>query len=147
MQCGWLMHWVATTAASRKVRDPVMTPTELVREFVAKFNAADVDGLANMYAEDAINEQVVLARPLVGRAEIHKLLRIDFARAKMVCVEERIYECGDTAILQWSDPIGLKGCGFFQFRNDKIIHQKGYFDQLTFFKTQGLPIPDDYLSS
>jgi limonene-1,2-epoxide hydrolase len=124
-----------------------MTPTELIRAFVAKFNAADIDGLANMYAEDAVNEQVVLAQPLVGRAAIRKLLETDFARAKMVCIEERIYECGDTAILQWRDPLGLKGCGFFQFKDGRIIHQKGYFDQLSFFRTQGLPVPDDYLGT
>jgi hypothetical protein len=116
-----------------------------MRVFVAKFNAADIDGLANMYAEDAINEQAVLREPLIGRAAIRRLLEVDFARAKMTCIEERIYECGDTAILQWKDPIGLKGCGFFQFRNGQIVHQKGYFDQLSFFKSQGLPIPNDYL--
>jgi hypothetical protein len=110
-----------------------------------KFNAADIDGLANMYAPDAINEQAVLAEPLVGREAIRKLFEVDFARANMVCIEERIYECGDTAILQWTDPVGLKGCGFFQFRDGEIIHQKGYFDQLSYFKAQGLPVPADYL--
>jgi limonene-1,2-epoxide hydrolase len=122
-----------------------MTPTELIREFIAKFNAADINGLVNMYDEDAVNEQVVLSKPLIGHAEIRKLFETDFSRAKMVCIEERIYECGDTAILQWRDPIGLKGCGFFQFRDEKIIHQKGYFDQLSFFKLQGLAVPGDYL--
>jgi len=124
-----------------------MTPTELIRVFVARFNAADIDGLVNMYAEGAINEQAVLTEPLVGRAAIRKLLEVDFGRAKMTCIEERIYECGDTAILQWRDPIGLKGCGFFQFKDEKIVHQKGYFDRLSFFKSQGLPIPDEYLGS
>lgn len=62
-------------------------------------------------------------------------------------IEERIYECGDTAILQWRDPIGLKGCGFFQSKDIEIVHQKGYFDQLTFFKAQGIPIPEKYLDT
>ena len=53
----------------------------------------------------------------------------------------------DTAILQWRDPIGLKGCGFFQFKDNQIIHQKGYFDQLTFFQAQGIPIPEQYLDT
>jgi hypothetical protein len=123
-----------------------MTPTNLIRKWIELFNSADIDSLSNMYAEDAVNEQAVFAEPLRGRAAIRKLLEVDFARAKMVCIEERIYECGDTAILQWQDPIGLKGCGFFQFKNEKIIHQKGYFDQLSFFRAQGLSIPDEYLS-
>ena len=122
-----------------------MSPTQLVRQWIELFNAADIDGLANLYDEDAVNEQAVFTEPLRGQAAIRSLFETDFSRAKMVCIEERIYECGDTAILQWKDPVGLKGCGFFQFRDDKIIHQKGYFDQLTFFKAQGLAIPDQYL--
>ena len=122
-----------------------MTPTELIRLWVDRFNSADIDGLADLYAEDAVNDQVVFSEPLIGRAAIRELLEIDFSRAKMVCIEERIYECDDTAILQWRDPIGLKGCGFFQVKNDQIVHQKGYFDQLSFFKAQGIPVPDDYL--
>ena len=123
-----------------------MTPTILIRSWIDRFNAADIDGLVEMYAEDAVNEQAVFSAPLRGREAIRQLLEVDFSRAKMVCIEERVYECGDTAILQWNDPAGLKGCGFFQFRDGKIIHQKGYFDQLTFFRAQGLPIPDEYLS-
>lgn len=123
-----------------------MTPTELIRQWIDYFNAGDIDGLANMYAKDAINEQAVMTEPLCGRDAIRQMLELDFARARMVCIEERIYECDDTAILQWKDPIGLKGCGFFQFRDGKIIHQKGYFDQLSFFRAQGLPIPDEYLA-
>ncbi len=122
-----------------------MTPTDLIRLWVEKFNAADVDGLANLYAPDAINDQVVFSAPLRGRESIKEMFETEFSRATMVCIEERIYECGDTAILQWRDPLGLRGCGFFQLKEDQIIHQKGYFDQLSFFKAQGLDVPDDYL--
>jgi hypothetical protein len=122
-----------------------MTPTDLIRLWVEKFNAADIDGLANLYALDAINDQVVFSAPLQGRESIKEMFEIEFSRATMVCIEERIYECGDTAILQWRDPLGLRGCGFFQVKDDLIIHQKGYFDQLSFFKAQGLDVPDDYL--
>ena len=73
------------------------------------------------------------------------MFETEFSRATMVGIEERIYECGDTAILQWRDPLGLRGCGFFQLKDDQIICQKGYFDQLSFFKAQGLDVPDDYL--
>ncbi len=122
-----------------------MTPNELVKVWVEKFNRADIEGLAELYALDATNDQVVFSEPLSGRDAIREMFEIEFSRATMVCIEERIYECGDTAILQWRDPLGLRGCGFFQIRNDQIIHQKGYFDQLSFFKAQGLSVPDDYL--
>ena len=124
-----------------------MSPTELIREWIRRFNAADIEGLTEMYAEDVVNDQAVFPEPLVGKQAMRELLEVDFGRAEMVCIEERIYECGDTAILQWKDPAGFKGCGFFQFRNDQIVHQKGYFDQLSFFKANGLPVPDDYLGA
>lgn len=65
----------------------------------------------------------------------------------MICIEEHIYECGDTAILQWRNPLGLRACGFFQVKDDQIVRQKDYFDQLSFFKVQGLPILKDYLDT
>jgi len=122
-----------------------MTPTDLVRVWVERFNKADSDGLAKLYAPNALNDQVVFSSPLSGRDAIREMFETEFSRATMVCVEEQIYECGDTAILQWRDPLGLRGCGFFQIRNDQIIHQKGYFDQLSFFRAQGIEVPDDYL--
>ncbi len=123
-----------------------MTPTELIRIWIDRFNRADIEGLAALYAQDVLNDQVVFSEPLKGRVAVRKMFELEFSRAKMVCIEEKIYECGDTAILLWRDPLGLRGCGFFQVVDDQIVHQKGYFDQLTFFKIQGLPVPDDYLS-
>jgi limonene-1,2-epoxide hydrolase len=124
-----------------------MTPKELVKEWIVRFNNGDADGLAALYASDAVNDQVVFSKPLRSREEIRKMFELEFSRATMVCIEERIYESGDTAILQWVDPNGLRGCGFFQIKDDQIVHQRGYFDQLTFFRAQGLAIPDEYLET
>lgn len=124
-----------------------MTPKELVRIFVERFNNTDIDGLVDLYAPDALNDQVVFSEPLKGRDAIRKMFELEFSRAQMVCIEESIHECGDTAILQWRDPLGLRGCGFFQIKDDQIMRQTGYFDQLSFFKAQGLPIPEDYLDA
>ncbi len=124
-----------------------MTPQELVRVWIERFNAADAQGLADLYSSDAVNDQVVFSAPVSGRDAIKKMFELEFSRATMVCIEERIYECGNTAILQWRDPIGLRGCGFFEIEGDRIIRQRGYFDQLSFFKAQGLPVPEDYLDA
>lgn len=121
-----------------------MTPKAVVEQWIAYFNAGDVEGLASLYAEDAINHQVVM-QPLHGREEIRRMFAIEFGRATMVCVRENLFECGDFAILEWSDPLGLRGCGFFQVRNGHIVFQRGYFDQLSFFRIQGLAVPDAYL--
>lgn len=121
-----------------------MSPSELIKIWIDRFNAADVDVLMELYAEDAVNHQMV-TQPLKGKAEIKKLFETDFARAKMVCIPVKIHEAGDWAILEWRDPLGLQGCGFFEIRNGLIVFQRGYFDQLTFFKIQGIPIPNEYL--
>ena len=121
-----------------------MTPKQIVELWIEKFNNADIEGLIELYAVDAINHQVV-TKPLKGRAEIRKLFEVDFARAKMVCIPEMIHEAGEWAILEWRDPLGLRGCGFFHIQNNQIVFQRGYFDQLSFFKQQGLPIPKEYL--
>jgi limonene-1,2-epoxide hydrolase len=123
-----------------------MTPKQLVRDWIARFNAADIDGLAALYAEDAINHQVVM-EPLRGRAAIRAMFQTEFGRATMVCIEDALYEDGDCAILEWRDPLGLRGCGFFHVRNAQIVFQRGYFDQLSFFRQQGLDVPESYLGS
>ena len=123
-----------------------MSPKELVQEWVSRFNSADVEGLAALYAPDATNHQVVMD-PLLGRDAIRRMFLTEFGRAKMTCVIENIFEDGQWAILEWSDPTGLKGCGFFHVQNDQIIFQRGYFDQLSFFRLQGIPVPETYLGA
>jgi hypothetical protein len=123
-----------------------MTPKQLVREWIARFNAGDAAGLAALYAADAVNHQVV-TEPLHGREAIRRLFETEFARATMTCLEENLFEDGDWAILEWRDPRGLRGCGFFCIRGGCIVFQRGYFDQLSFFRQQGLPVPDSYLAT
>ena len=123
-----------------------MTPKELVTKWVELFNRGNVEGLLNLYAADAVNHQVV-TEPLRGRAAIRHMFEVEFGRAQMTCIVENLFEDGEWAILEWRDPNGLRGCGFFQVRNDQIVFQRGYFDQLSFFRGQGIPIPDRYLGT
>lgn len=119
-------------------------PKAVVERWVDCFNRADTEGLCALYHEDAVNHQVV-TDPLVGIEAIRSLFEVEFARATMHCKVEMIHEAGDWAILEWSDPLGLRGCGFFHIRDGKILFQRGYFDQLSFFRAQGLDVPDAYL--
>ena len=123
-----------------------MSPKQLVQEWVHRFNEGDVDGLASLYATDAVNHQVVM-EPLHGRAAIRHMFEVEFGRAVMTCVVESIFEDGEWAILEWSDPTGLRGCGFFHVLNEQIIFQRGYFDQLSFFRLQGMAVPESYLGA
>lgn len=117
-----------------------MEPRELVELWVQAFNRADADEVAAFYADDATNHQVV-QDPVVGRAAIREMFASEFARATMVCEIENIFQDGDWAILEWKDPLGLRGCGFFNIENDRIVFQRGYFNELSFLRAQGLPLP------
>ena len=119
-----------------------MRPKELVKSWVEAFNRADADGLAGFYAEDAINHQVAES-PVEGRASNRAMFAREFASAEMVCIPEHIFEDGEWAILEWRDPLGLRGCGFFQVTGGRIRFQRGYWDKLTFLRSHGLPLPDE----
>ncbi len=116
-----------------------MSAKSIVQAWVTAFNAADVDALAALYAPNATNHQVAY-EPLVGREAIRGLFEMEFARATMVCQIENLFEDGEWAILEWSDPAGLRGCGVFHVQDELIVFQRGYFDRLTFFKAQGIPL-------
>ena len=116
-----------------------MEPKDLVRAWVDAFNRADVDELVALYEEDAINHQVAQT-PVKGRSSIREMFRQGFAATEMTCIVENLFQDGEWAILEWRDPKGLRGCGFFQVRNDKIAFQRGYWDKLSFCKSHGLPL-------
>jgi limonene-1,2-epoxide hydrolase len=117
-----------------------MRPKQLVMAWVEAFNRADVEALANFYSEAAINHQVA-EQPVQGRAAIRAMFADGFATAKMTCIVEHIFEDGEWAMLEWRDPLGLRGCGFFHVVDGRIVFQRGYWDKLTFLRQQGLPLP------
>jgi hypothetical protein len=119
-----------------------MEPRELVENWVSTFNSADAGALADFYSEDAINHQVI-RDPAVGRDAIREMFALEFSRATMICQIENIFEDGDWAILEWTDPKGLRGCGFFNIVDDHIVFQRGYFNELSFLRQQGLPLPTE----
>ncbi|MCK7594541.1 nuclear transport factor 2 family protein [Pseudomarimonas salicorniae] len=121
-----------------------MSPKATVIEWIERFNRSDAESLAALYAPDAVNHQVVM-EPLVGREAIRDMFRREFGRARMHCLKENLFEDGEWAILEWRDPLGLRGCGFFRVVDGLIVFQRGYFDQLSFFRQQGIAVPDSYL--
>jgi SnoaL-like domain len=118
-----------------------MTPREVLETWITLFNAADADGLASLYALNATNHQVAL-EPVVGREAIRAMFVKDFATAAMVCIPEAIHEAGDVVALEWRDPLGLRGCGFFTVRNGLITFQRGYWDRLSFLRLHNLPVDE-----
>ncbi len=109
----------------------------LVRRWIAAVNAGDAAALAALYHDNAVNHQVV-TDPLQGRDAIRAMFEAEFARAEMECIPENLFEDGEWAMLEWRDPKGLRGCGFFHVVDGRIIFQRGYWDRLSFEQQQGL---------
>ncbi|CZF81488.1 SnoaL-like domain protein [Grimontia celer] len=118
-----------------------MEPRQLIEKWVDAFNKGDAEMIAEFYAESAVNHQVA-NEPVVGKSAIKQMFANEFSAAEMVCIVENIFQDGDWAMLEWKDPIGLRGCGFFQFEDGLIVFQRGYWDKLSFLKAHNLPIPN-----
>jgi len=119
-----------------------MNPKKILEKWVEIFNQGDADKIAELYHEDAINHQVA-NNPIGGKKAIHQMFIKEFTVAKMICIVENMFEDGEWAILEWKDPLGLRGCGFFHIVDDKIKFQRGYWDKLSFLRQHNLPIPQD----
>lgn len=118
------------------------TPREVVEQFVTSFNRGDSDALADLYAEDAVHHQVAES-PVEGRDAIRAMFQREFAAVEMVCIVENIFEDGEWGILEWRDPVGLRGCGFFHVLDGRIQFQRGYWDKLSMLRMHGLPLPKE----
>lgn len=118
------------------------TPTDIVKLWVDAFNRGDIDALASLYSDDAVNHQVA-EMPVEGKAAIREMFLREMSAAAMTCIVENIFEDGEWAILEWRDPLGLRGCGFFHIVDGFIRFQRGYWDKLTFLRQHGLPLPTE----
>lgn len=119
-----------------------MTPKTLVRKWVDAFNKGNAEALAELYAENAVNHQIT-QEPVTGKDAICSMFKAEFAQAEMTCIIENLFEDGEWAILEWRDPLGLRGCGFFHIQENKIVFQRGYWDKLSFLRMHKLPIPSE----
>lgn len=115
-----------------------MRPRDVVKTWIDAFNRADVDALAALYRDNAVNHQVA-ENPVAERDAIREMFAAGFKMTKMVCVPENLFEDGEWAILEWRDPKGLRGCGFFHVVDSQIAFQRGYWDKLSFIKSHCLP--------
>jgi limonene-1,2-epoxide hydrolase len=115
---------------------------EFIKKWVATFNEGNAAKLSEFYHDDAINHQVTNV-PVIGKTAIREMFQNEFDQAEMTCIIENIFEDGQWVILEWKDPLGLRGCGFFQIEDDKIKFQRGYWDKLSFLRQHNLPIPTE----
>lgn len=130
---------------------------ELLKIWIEAFNAKDVERVIECYAEDAVNFQIATGEPSVGRKQIRKDTEEFFRGFPDAWANvENIMADGERAAWEWTgggtfagefygqQPTGkyyeLRGCGFFFFRNGKIVLQRGYWDKFTWFSQIGIAI-------
>lgn len=115
-----------------------MTPIETAKAWLKCYNLADAETLAGFYHEDAINDRIADA-PLKGREAIRAMYNREFSTARMQVSLEQMHEAGPWIILEWRDQHGFRGCVFLLFRDGKIVHQKSYWDNMTYRQNYDLP--------
>jgi hypothetical protein len=91
---------------------------------VEAFNRADVDAFAAFYSDDAINHQVSKIRSKDMKPYGACLARLQRSHDGLLI--DHHSKDGQWAILEWRDPLGFRGCGFFHIRERKIVSQRGY---------------------
>ena len=116
-----------------------MTPKEVLQLWIKAFNNADLETLMLLYHESAVNHQVA-NEPVEGKLAIRKMFESEFANAEMVCQPVNIFQDGEWAIMEWQDPKGFRGCGFFKILESKIALQRGYWDKLSFYRLYDIPL-------
>lgn len=119
-----------------------MGPKASVLQWVEAFNTGDADAIGELYAKNAVNHQIANA-PVEGKQAIVEMFSSEFSQAEMYCNVENIFEDGEWAILEWKDPLGLRGCGFFRVEQGEIVFQRGYWDKLSFLRQHNLPLPTE----
>lgn len=112
----------------------------LIQAWVEAFNRGDAAALGALYHENAVNHQVAADR-VKGREVIQAMFEAEFRAAEMTCLVENLFEDGEWVILEWRDPLGLRGCGFFHIVDGRIAFQRGYWDKLSFLRQHGLALP------
>lgn len=90
----------------------MLRPKEVICRWVDAFNAHDVEAIACLYHEEAVNHQVA-NEPVCGLAAIREMFTAEFAAAEMTAIVENLFEDGQWAILEWRDPPGPAGLRVF----------------------------------
>ena len=117
-----------------------LSPSAVVKAWLRAFNRADPDAMASFYAEPAILH-LVPEQPVEGHDAIRDTFVALFAGPELIWMVENLFEIGEWAILEWRDPLGLRGAGFFQVLEGQIVLQRSYLDRLSFLRQHGLPVP------
>jgi len=115
-------------------------PIDTLRAVLDAFNAHDLDRIMTFFSADCVLEMPRGPDPwgsrYVGAAAVKEGLRSRFAGIPDVRYEDDThFVSGDIGVSQWTlrgtshsgEPIEVRGCDFFTFRNGKIVKKDSYW--------------------
>lgn len=117
-----------------------MSSKSIITQWVEFFNAGDASAFSFLYHSSAVKE-FATGKTLEGRKNIRDTYKQEFSSAKMVCIVDRMVTSDDVVTLEWKDPLGLRGCSVFQIVDEVIVHERVYFDELSFLRAHKLSLP------
>jgi hypothetical protein len=117
-----------------------MSPKSIITQWVEFFNAGDASALSALYHSSAVKE-FATGKKIDGQKNIGETYKQEFSGVKMVCIVDRILVSDDMVTLEWKDPFGLRGCSIFDIVDEVIMHERVYFDELSFLRAHKLPLP------
>lgn len=114
--------------------------TDTLRAVLDAFNGHDLDRIMTFFSADCVLEMPRGPDPwgsrYVGAAAVKEGLRSRFAGIPDVRYEDHThFVSGDIGVSQWTlrgtsrsgEPIEVRGCDFFTFRNGKIVKKDSYW--------------------
>lgn len=135
----------------------MLSPREVVLAWVEAFNRRDAEAAAALYQEDAVNLQVAMGEPTIGRQAMRDGFAYFFrAFPDNYTTPVNLFVDGEWAILEWTGggtwqgefagkpgngrAFEIHGCGFFQVIAGRIKFQRGYWDKVSWYGQLGLPV-------
>jgi len=130
----------ATLAAAQSGKGENMVTVETLKQFLAAFNAHDLDAVMSFFADDC--ELMMPRGPdpwgqrYVGKAEVRKGLATRFEGIPDVHYgDDHHWVSGNHGVSQWTltgstkdgKKITVRGCDLLEFRDGKIIRKDSYW--------------------
>jgi limonene-1,2-epoxide hydrolase len=135
---GGLLPALAATGAAGAQEDSVSNGIQIVEDFVAAFNAKDVDRIMTFFTADAIYHNMP-SGPVQGSEAVRNVIASYVnAAAKVDWEILEIAQVGTTVLTERIDrfvfgdkDVSLPVMGAFDLRDGKIAAWRDYFDQAT----------------
>lgn len=116
------------------------TGRQMLEEFLAAFNAHDVDAIMGFFTEDCVFETPRGPDPwgkrLTGKAQVRTGIEARFAGIPDISYgDDRHWVCGDRAVSEWTitgtdvsgAEVEVRGCDLFELRDGKITRKDSYW--------------------